>query len=136
MKRALILAITASIFGPLVALACNICLEDKIAATYDAQVVSAARQNGHQVVFTAVQGKVGPQDSGLARFVRSKIATVPGVDAQTVRVSLAPPAASFALDVKHHSSSEVIAAANRILKPKGLSLQVVRIGAPGAAIKP
>jgi len=136
MNRILVLAFVAWVMWPETAAACNACVEDKIAATYDAQVVSAARQNGHQVVFTAIQGKVGPEDSGLRRFVQSRLASLPGVDPQTVRVSLAPPAASFALDVKHHSSSEVIAAANRTLKQRGLALQVVRVGLPGGAIKP
>ena len=73
--------------------ACNACLEDKIAATYDWQVVSAAKARGHIVVFAAIHGPVAPADSALARRLARQLGGVAGVDAGTPRVSLAPPAA-------------------------------------------
>ena len=47
--------------------ACEACLEDKIAATYDWQVVSTAQRLRHTVVFTAIQGRVAPGGAGLER---------------------------------------------------------------------
>lgn len=110
--------------------ACNACLEDKIAATYDWQVVRAAKGRGHTVVFTAVRGKVAPGNAALARTLARTVGAQHGVDAGTVRVSLAPPAASFACSATQNRPATVIAAANRALAPSGLSLAIVRIGAP------
>jgi hypothetical protein len=111
--------------------ACNVCLEDKIAATYDWQVVANARRTGHQVVFVAIQGNVAPRDEALTRRLVHQLGTVPGVDVGTVRVSLAPPAASFACDPGHHPPAQVVATMNRALRPQGLMLAIVRVGAPG-----
>jgi hypothetical protein len=129
MKRALLL-VALLVAWPATARACNACLEDKIAATYDWQVVAAAKERGHTVVFTAVRGRVAPRDSALARTLSRKLAAVHGVDPGTVRVSLAPPAASFACDAAHAPPATVIAAANRALAPSGVSLAMVRQGAP------
>ena len=112
---------------PAAATACNACKEDKIAATYDWQVVSAAKEHGHTVVFTAIQGKLAPHDAALAQALRRKLGALHGVDPGTVRVSLAPPAASFAIGT---SPASVLSAANRALAPSGLSLTIVRVGAP------
>lgn len=125
---AAVLAVRAAI-----ALACNACLEDKIAATYDWQVVSAARARGHVVLFTAIRGSVAPGDSALPRRLARQLGGVAGVDAGTPRVSLAPPAASFAFDPAKNSPQQLIAAINARLKTGGLSLSVVRVGAPGDA---
>jgi hypothetical protein len=119
--------------APPTARACNACVEDKVAATYDWQVVSAAKARGHTIVFTAIRGTVAPGDSALARKLARQIGGVAGVDAGTPRISLAPPAASFAFDPARHSVTQLLAAINARLKSSGLSLSVVRVGAPGAA---
>jgi len=110
--------------------ACNACLEDKVAATYDWQVVSTARRRGHQVVFVAIQGKVAPRDSALARTLDRRISAIKGVDAGTVRVSLVPPAASFACDPARDSPQRLIEAMNRALRPSQLRLAIVSLGVP------
>jgi hypothetical protein len=110
--------------------ACNACVEDKIAATYDWQVVSAAKEHGHTVVFAAIQGKVPPHDAALAQTLRRRLGAVHGVDPGTVRVSLAPPAASFVCGAGASEPHTVIAAANRALASSGFSLAIVRVGAP------
>src|SRR5262249_44340801 len=128
MKRALLFVLV--LLWPVCASACNACLEDKIAATYDWRVVSQAKERGHTVVFAAIRGAVSPGDSTLARAVQRRLAVVRGVDPGTVRVSLAPPAASFACDGVHAAPRTVIAAANRALASSGHSLALVRVGAP------
>jgi hypothetical protein len=112
--------------------ACNACLEDKIAATYDWQVAAAAQRHGHTVVFLALAGPVAPGDDALIRRITHGIAGTPGVDAGTVRVSLAPAAVSFASDLRRRPVSELLSAMNERLRPAGLKVTVVRIGAPGA----
>jgi hypothetical protein len=128
----LLIALTATTTFALYAKACEICREDKIAATYDYGVVSAAKRRGHTVVFTAIAGRLTPGDTAPARVVAKRLAAVPGVDAGTVRTSLTPPAASFACDPSRGAASRV-AAANRALAGSGLSLTIVQIGAPGEA---
>jgi len=113
--------------------ACNACLEDKIAATYDWQVVSAAQARGHTIVFTAIAGKVKADDPALAKKLARQIGAVRGVDPGTPRVSLSPPAASFSFDPAHGSALKLLKAINQTLAPSGLSLRIVRVGAPGAA---
>lgn len=111
--------------------ACNACLEDKIAATYDWQVVSEAQQRGHTVVFTALHGRIAPSDTALSRFVSASVEGIPGIDPGTARVSLAPPAVSFACDSKRHSPSSLIAAMNRALRRSGVTLELVQVGVGG-----
>ncbi len=108
--------------------ACDACLEDKIAATYDWNVVAAAAHRGHAVVFTALRGRVRRDDAALATAVARR-AAMPGVDPGTVRVSLAPAAVSFACAPA--SATRLVAAINRRLQDRRLSLQIVRVGAPG-----
>jgi hypothetical protein len=116
------------------ALACDACLEDKIAATYDWQIVSSAKRAGHTVVFTAIQGPVAPGDAGLERRL-SRLSVTPGVDAGSMRTSLAPPALSFACDLRRRKVAEVLAAMNRALRDSGLRLALVRVGAPSGPAK-
>ncbi len=115
--------------------ACNLCLEDKIAATYDWQVVSMARRQGHTVVFTAIEGAVTPEDARRdGRLIRA-ISGVRGVDAGSVRLSPQPPAVSFACDLARRSVGAMLARANETLRPPGFRLTLVRVGAPeGQAI--
>jgi hypothetical protein len=111
--------------------ACDACLEDKIAATYDWQVVSTAQRLGHTVVFTKLLGPITPRDEALARTIVRRLGTIAGVDVGTVRVSLAPPAVSFACNPACMATPRLIATINRKLRPTGLALAIVRIGAPG-----
>jgi hypothetical protein len=131
---ALALAAASAIAPP--ARGCDACLEDKIAATYDWSVVTAAKRQGHAVVFAALQGRLPPGDAALARDITGRLAAIPGVDAGTVRVSLAPGAASFACDAKRHAPAALLAAMSRALRPLHLALAMVRVGAAGAPPNP
>jgi hypothetical protein len=116
--------------------ACELCREDKIAATYDWNVVAAAKRHEHTVVFAAIEGRLTPGDKTPGRVVARRLAALPDVDTGTVRVSLAPPAASFACDPAHDAPRRLIAAANRALASSGLALTIVQVGAPGDAPPP
>jgi hypothetical protein len=112
--------------------ACNACREDKIAATYDWQVVSSSQRRGHTVVFTAINGPVRPGDHALEALFQRTVGAVHGVDPGTVRVSLAPPAVSFACGEDQSVIVRVLAEINRRLHPRHLELAIVQIGAPRA----
>ena len=116
-----------------VARACDACLEDKIAATYDWQIVSAAKQQGHTVVFGAIKGPLAPGDAAVKSRLDRVLSAVPGVDSRSVRVSLAPPAISFSSDLRRHSAAALLATMNERLRGSGLQLVLLRIGAPGMA---
>src|SRR3954465_5147095 len=80
----------AAVFSLLVAAgtanACGYCVEDKIAATYDHAVVTAALAKAHQVAFFHVEGHLPAGEPGRRLLERAASGT-PGVDAGTVRVS-------------------------------------------------
>jgi len=107
--------------------ACGHCLEDKVAATYDHAVLTRAARVGHVVVFADVRGPAAGGGPALKAFIARTLATTPGVDAGTVRVSLDPPAASFACDPARHTPEALIAAANPRLAAKGLRLSLINI---------
>jgi hypothetical protein len=113
--------------------ACNVCREDKIAATFDWQIVSAAQSRGHTVVFTVIRGPLTPGDGPLQRTLTRRLAATPGVDAGTVRVSLQPPAVSFACNPAHRKPDLLVGDMNRTLRPLHLTLAILQVGAPGAA---
>ncbi len=93
-RRAAILgALGAAALGvALPAHACGVCVEDKMAATYDHEVVQRARSQGRVVVFCDAAGPVEPAALRLA------VVGVRGVDPLSLRVSREPAALSFALD--------------------------------------
>ncbi len=79
------------------AVACGVCLEDRVASCYDHAVVTSALDRGHYVAFFAIQGAV-VRDSQTARAVVRAIESARGVRSGTARVSLENAALSFAFD--------------------------------------
>jgi hypothetical protein len=97
--------------GP--AAACGYCVEDKIAAVYDHQVVTRARETRHEVVFLHVDGKATRQALEQAAYAA-------GADRGTVRVSADLLTVSFALDPGRNGLGRVHPAMEKRLK--GVSL--------------
>ena len=118
--------------GPVVAArsparACGHCIEDKVAATYDYAVLTRAARDGHVVVFAEIRGPAAGAGPALKAFVARTLAATPGVDGGTVRVSLDPPAASFACDPARHAPNALLASVNPHLATRGLHLAVIEI---------
>jgi hypothetical protein len=128
-----VVAACAIVLGAASAHTCEICREDKIAATYDWQVVNTAQQRGHVVVFTAIEGSVRADDAALELSLVRRLGAIPGVDAGSVRVSLRPPAASFATDPSRNRPPTLVATINGKLRSTGLTLSIVQVGAPKGA---
>jgi hypothetical protein len=103
-----------------VAQACGVCVEDKVAATYDYAVVQRAAARGQMVVFCEVDGPVD------AARIRQVARGVRGLDSTSVRVSEVPAALSFSLDA---SKSSPQAAASAIEKglTKGVQVKLLRL---------
>ncbi len=109
------------------AAACGHCIEDKVAATYDYGVLTRAARRGHVVVYTEIRGPAAGAGPAVRAFVVRALAAMPRVDPGTVRVSLDPPAASFACDPAGDAPRKLIEAVSPRLATKGLSLVLIEI---------
>ena len=121
---AALVAILAAL-TPVASQACGACVEDKVAATYDHQVVQRAAAHGDVVVYCEVAGRLDSQR--LTQAVRR----VAGVRAQSVRTSANPSALSFVVDPTKQSPQAVVAAAQRTM-PAGTRLTIVRLVEPAS----
>jgi len=93
--------------APLAAMACGVCLEDKVAATYDHALVQRALRQHRVVVFAEPRASV---DANRLKAYAAAAARAPGVDAGTVRTSAAPASVSFVLDPQRASPAATLAA--------------------------
>lgn len=91
---------------PLAATACGVCVEDKVAATYDHALVQRAIGQHRVVVFAEPRAAV---DAARLKAFAVAAARAPGVDASTVRTSAAPQSVSFVLDPKRASPRATLA---------------------------
>ena len=107
--------------------ACGHCIEDKVAATYDYAVLTLAARDGHVVVFAEIRGPAAGAGPALKTFIARTLAATPGVDSGTVRVSLDPPAASFACDPARHAPTTLLASVNPHLAVRGLQLAIIEV---------
>ena len=132
-NRAFGAAIVAAAVGAVApsASACGVCVEDKVAATYDHAVIERAAANRQQVVFVAVDG---PVDGGALGRKLAK-ANVKGVVAGTVRVSAAPAAFSFVLDAREQPA-RAVARFRQALDDPRVQLMLVRIARDGRLEEP
>ena len=91
----------------LLAMACGICLEDKVAATYDYALVQRALAQQRVVVFAEPRASV---DERRLEAFAAAARRAPGVDAATVKTSAAPASVSFVLDPKRADAGKTVAA--------------------------
>ena len=112
--------------------ACGVCIEDKVAATYDHAIVHQAIASHRQVIFVALEGR----DAALAgaRIV-SAARRVPGTEPASVRYAAAPPAFSFAL-AKNVAPDKALAAFQMAVKGMDVQMRVVRIMRDGVLLEP
>ena len=91
----------------LLAIACGVCLEDKVAATYDYALVQRALAQRRVVVFAEPRT---PVDERRLKAFAAAAARAPGVDAATVKTSAAPATVSFVLDPRRADAKATSAA--------------------------
>jgi hypothetical protein len=106
-------------------LACGVCVEDKVAATYDHAVVTRAGAVKHLVVFGEIDGAVNIK--AVTAGIPAAAKGVPGIDRGTVRTSASPPAFSFALDPAAQAPASAVAALQKRLRTQGVKLSVLRV---------
>jgi hypothetical protein len=130
--RTLVMLIAAAGFaGAGAAAACGVCIEDKIAATYDHAVIQRAIGRHQQVVFVAIEGPVA---ASVEAWLAAAARTVPGVEAGSVRTSASPPAFSFAIDGAQ--APEAALAGFHKAVPAPTRLTVIRIMRDGKLVEP
>jgi hypothetical protein len=120
------MALAASV--PAAVLACGVCIEDRIAATYDHGVVQQAARDGRAVVYCALDG--GFDVGHLKRAARA----LPGVDARSVRVSTQPGALSFVVDTARQTPDGVVQKLRAAL-PRGAQVKLLRVMSAPAATR-
>lgn len=106
------------------ALACGVCVEDKVAATYDHGVITRALDRGHVVVFAEVKGRDAA--AALTRAARKAARGVRGVDRASVRVAEQPAMLSFAFDGRAGTPAEALAAMERAAASR-VQLQLLKV---------
>ena len=109
----------------ILALACGVCLQDKIAATYDHGIVTRAVAQHRVVVFAEPRAAV--EAARLQKALTTAAARVPGVDAATVRTNASPASLSFALDPKRSDPKQALAAIRKASGVQGLELDLLEV---------
>lgn len=99
--------------------ACGVCVEDKVAATYDYAVVQKAAAGGKAMVYCEIKGAFD------VRRLRNAARQVRGLDAASVRVASQPAAVSFALDTAQQSPQAAVAAMQNAMP--GTRIAIVRL---------
>ena len=110
---------------PAQSLACGVCVEDKVAATYDHAVVMRAGALHHLVVFGEIGGAVDIK--AVTASIPAATKRVQGIDRGTVRTSASPPAFSFALDPAAQAPDAAVAELQKRLRTQGVKLSVLRV---------
>ena len=105
--------------------ACGVCIDDKVAAAYDHEVVTRAVDRGQVVVFAEVRGRGTAADFVGAATKAAK--RVPGVDGRSVRAAESPPSLSFALDARVRSPAQALAAVEKGAHAVGLELALLKV---------
>ena len=106
-------------------LACGVCVEDKVAATYDHAVVMRAGALRHLVVYGEIDGAVNVKT--VIAGIPAAAKRVQGIDRGTVRTSASPSAFSFALDPAAQSPESAVAELQKRLRMHGVRLSVLRV---------
>jgi hypothetical protein len=123
--RALAAAVAIAATLPLSAFACGVCVDDKVAATYDHAVVTSATARGQVVVFAEPRANVDA--AVVARKLAAAAARVKGVDPRSVRTAQAPLSLGFALDPRASTANQALAAIAKASGIAGLELVTLRV---------
>ena len=115
------------------ALACGYCIEDRVAAVYDQKVVDAAARGHRTVAFFSIEGDVR-DDAASKRVVGAALKAAGAADGSP-RVALVNAACSMAYDPARTSLEAVVAAANRPLAARGLTLAPLRVIDAGGKLR-
>ncbi|MHB8534131.1 MAG: hypothetical protein ACYDBW_01640 [Sulfuricaulis sp.] len=108
-----------------VSVGCGVCVEDKVAATYDYRVTENAARQGNGIAYTEIAGSLAGAVETVAA-IQQVVERTPGVIPGSVRLSAAPPAVSFVWDLARFELDPVLSAINLQLEPQQLRLSLLR----------
>ena len=108
------------------ALACGVCVEDKIAAVYDHAAIHRALAAKRTVVFFHIDGKL-VADARTKRSIAEIARATPGVDAASVRVSCELASMALAFDGRRTNLVKVQESLEKRLSAQGLSLLAMQV---------
>ena len=112
------------------AFACGYCVEDKVASTYDHAVVTRALAQRHHIAYLHIDGLVAStavKNEETRRALAALGEATPGVDQGSVRVAVDTFTMSFAFDPRRTSLVAVMAALDKKLAARKLTLMPLRI---------
>lgn len=112
--------------GATSAIACGVCVEDKIAAAYDHAVVTRSIANRHAVVFYALDGPLAGGKAQL-RALGQAAEAARGADPGSARVSLESASLSVAFDPRRVPFAAFEKSLERNLARSGVSLLLLRV---------
>jgi len=122
--RSLVLA--AALLSSASALACGVCVEDKMAAVYDHAVIGKALGQKHHVAFFHVDGSLVAGDA--TRLALERIAaSSAGADPGGVRVSVESASLSIAFDPRRTTAAALQMDLERRLSSRKLSLMLLQV---------
>jgi hypothetical protein len=124
MARALFVA--ASLAASTAALACGVCVEDKVASTYDYALVTRAIGQGHHVAFFHLDGDA-PKDEPTRKALLAAAESTAGVDKESARVSVDTMTMSFAFDPARVRLIDIQTRIDRKLAARKLTLFPMRV---------
>ncbi len=110
---------------PFAASACGVCIDDRIAATYDHHVATQAAGHHHAVVFASMTANADARV--VVREARRAAGRVRGVDAGTVRSAAEPLGLSFAIDPKVQTPARALADIERGVAVPGFTITLLRV---------
>jgi hypothetical protein len=114
------------LLAPAAALACGVCVEDKVAAAYDHAVVVRSLERKHEVVFLAIEGEIAASPK-LSREIKTALESAAGVDRGSARVALSSASLSFAYDPARSKLGPIMSALEKSPALKGLRLSLLRV---------
>ena len=116
-----IMAALAAIFFTQHTLACGHCVEDKIAAVYDYQVITQAKKSGLEMAFFSFDGPLVKDKRNLEKLTQLT-ESIRGIDKKSIRISLESESISFAYDNKRIPFALLIDSLERKLSHQKLTL--------------
>lgn len=117
--RQVLLTCALSAIAP-AAMACGHCLEDRVASVYDHALVEHSKQHKQTMMYLVWDGPVD-RTAATRQWLLKALGAVPGVVANSVRVSMDPPTIALAYDPQRTRAADLEKALQSKLAAKGLT---------------
>jgi hypothetical protein len=113
------------------AVACGVCIEDRVAVVYDHAVVARAHARKHAVAFFALDATAPLAKDSQRRFI-NLAESAGGVDKGSARVSLEPVSLAVAFDAKRVPLSQLEKELERKFAARNVALRFLQVLDPSS----